>query len=296
MKKRTPDSTYPRLGQALVVLVMLLVVQTIFFAMVAVVGGAFGLGVSQSALTIGVVNLLAFSAVVYWGWRRTGVSWRSVFPLVGFPVGLLLPIGLVVLGGSVVLSEIDNLFRTVLPVSASVVEFFESLGTEEAGLLVSSFVLVMVAPVTEEFLFRGLILRGLRRHHSARWAIVISALMFGLSHMNPWQFFPTFFGGLLLAWLTLETGTLWPAILTHAANNALSSWVPSFLPEIPGYSSGLSEEVTLQPLWFDFAGLSVLAVGLWLVLRMIRSAESPLADGRTTKRPVGSAPAPPASE
>ncbi len=296
MKSRTPDPTYPRLAQALVVLVMLLVFQTIFFAVVAGVGVAFGLNVSQSALTLGVINLLAFSAVVFWGWRRTGEPWSSVFPLVGFPAALLLPMGLVVLGGSVILSEIDNLFRTLVPISASMVEFLESLGTEEAGLLTSTFVLVMVAPLTEELLFRGLILRGLLQHHSARWAIVLSALLFGLSHMNPWQFLPTLFGGLLLAWLTLETGTLWPAILTHAANNALSSWAPSFLPEIPGYSSGLSEEVTLQPLWFDFAGLGVLAVGLWLVWRMFGSTELPPAGRPATESPVDSDPAPPESE
>ena len=296
MKSRTPDPTYPRLAEALVVLVMLLVFQTIFFAVVAGVGVAFGLDVGQSALTLGVINLLAFSAVVFWGWRRTGVAWSSVFPLVGFPAALILPMGLAVLGGSVVLSEIDNLFRTLLPISASMVEFFESLGTEEAGVLASTFVLVIVAPVTEEFLFRGLILRGLLQHHSARRAIVLSALLFGLSHMNPWQFLPTLFAGLLLAWLTVETGTLWPAILTHAGNNALSSWAPSFMPEIRGYSSGLSEEVTLQPLWFDFAGLSVLAAGLWLLWRGFGSAEPPPASGRTTESPVGSDSAPPVSE
>lgn len=271
MKRRTPDPTYPGLKQAIGVLVKLLVFQVIFFVLVAGIGAAFGLDLTESALTIGVVNLLAFAVVIFPGWRRTGMPWSSVFPLGEFPAALLLPMALVILGGSVVLSEIDNLLRTVVPVSASMVEFFESLGTDEAGLVASMFVLVLVAPLTEEFLFRGLILRGLLQHHSARWAIAISALLFGLFHMNPWQFFPATIGGLLLGWITLETGTLWPAVLTHAANNSLSSWASSFMPEIPGYSTGISDEVTFQPLWFDSAGLAVLAAGLWLLWRTFGS-------------------------
>jgi membrane protease YdiL (CAAX protease family) len=244
----------------------------------------------ENALTFGVVALLAFTVVILRGWRRTGVPWNSVFPLGKFPVALLLPMGLVFLGGSVVLSEVDNLVRTVVPVSPSMMEFFESLSIEEAGVLGSLFLMVIVAPFTEEFLFRGLILRGLLQHHSAKWAIVISALLFGLFHLNPWQGIPTTIAGLLLGWLTLETGTLWPAILIHAANNGLSSWDPSFMPEIPGYSSGLGDEVIFQPFWFDSLGLALLAAGLWLLWRTLKSRSSGLASTRLGLDPVDGVP------
>ena len=46
---------------------------------------------------------------------------------------------------------------------------------------------VIVAPLTEELLFRGVILRGLLLHYSAPKAVIASSLMFGLVHLNPWQ-------------------------------------------------------------------------------------------------------------
>jgi membrane protease YdiL (CAAX protease family) len=287
MKGRTPDPTYPRTREAVSLLVTLVLLQLLFFALVAGIGAAFDLELTEGALTLGVVNLAVFAVVIFRGWRRTGVPWSSVFPTGEFPVALLLPIGLAVLGGSVVLSEIDNLVRMVVPVSASMEEFFENLGTEESGVLASTFLFVIVAPLTEEYLFRGLILRGFLQHHSAKWAIAISALLFGLFHLNPWQFFPATIAGLLLGWLTLETGTLWPAILTHAANNGLSSWAQSIMPDIPGYSA-LNDEVALQPFWFDSAGLAVLAAGLWLLWRTLGS--------RQTREGVGAIPTGPPVE
>jgi len=289
MKGKTPDSSYPRLKEAVVLLVTLFVLQLIFFALVAGAGAAFGTDVPEmmaSAPTLVAVTLLAFTVVILRGWRRTGVPWSSVFPLGKFPVALLLPMGLVFLGGSVVLSEIDNLLRTVVPVSPSMAEFFENVSIEEAGVLGSLFLLVIVAPFTEEFLFRGLILRGLLHHHSAKWAIAISALLFGLFHGNPWQGIPATIGGLLLGWLTLETGTLWPALLIHATNNGLSSWAPSVLPEIPGFSTGLGDEVIYQPFWFDSLGLALLAAGLWLLWRTFKSRSSGLAWSRPGSDPI----------
>lgn len=79
----------------------------------------------------------------------------------------------------------------------------------------------LIAPAAEELLFRRLLLRRLRPY-GERFALVASALCFGLFHGNLNQFFYAFLLGLVLAELALSTGCLWQAVLLHALVNLLS--------------------------------------------------------------------------
>lgn len=82
--------------------------------------------------------------------------------------------------------------------------------------------LVIVAPVMEELLFRGAIMGHLlRQGRSPRTAILLSALVFGLIHINPAQVVFAFLMGCVLGWVAWRTGSLWPAIAGHMLNNAM---------------------------------------------------------------------------
>lgn len=74
----------------------------------------------------------------------------------------------------------------------------------------------------EEFLNRGLVLRGLRSSMNEKTAILISALLFGLLHANIRQTLYTFVGGIILATLTIKTRSILPAMIIHFMNNAIS--------------------------------------------------------------------------
>lgn len=78
--------------------------------------------------------------------------------------------------------------------------------------------IAVVPPIIEEFLFRGAILGSLRKHGDAL-AIVVSAVMFGFAHSNFIQTPVTFLTGLVLAYLTVKTNSLIPAIIVHFVNN-----------------------------------------------------------------------------
>lgn len=67
----------------------------------------------------------------------------------------------------------------------------------------SSFLTVVIfAPLFEELLCRGVILRGLLHHITPAKAIFWSALMFAVMHLNPWQALPAFMVGLLMGGYT----------------------------------------------------------------------------------------------
>ena len=87
------------------------------------------------------------------------------------------------------------------------------------------------APLFEEWLCRGLVLRGLLRKMSPTGAICISAAFFAVLHMNPWQAIPAFALGLLFGLVYYKTGSLKLTMLMHCANNTLAviiSKIPAF--------------------------------------------------------------------
>lgn len=107
----------------------------------------------------------------------------------------------------------------------------------QLGLLLAA---VVLAPITEELMFRGVLLRSLEPR-GKRLAMVVSSLVFaavhavGLDDEMFWQSAlvvlpPIFILGLLLAWLTQRSGRLGPAIFLHSGWNLLAAFV-LLLPE-----------------------------------------------------------------
>ncbi|GAA4499909.1 hypothetical protein GCM10023172_19250 [Hymenobacter ginsengisoli] len=80
----------------------------------------------------------------------------------------------------------------------------------------------LLAPLLEEILFRGIILRGLLRNYSPAVAIGQSALLFGVFHLNPAQSLFAMLFGVTLGWLYYRTQSLAICITMHALNNLLS--------------------------------------------------------------------------
>ncbi len=100
-------------------------------------------------------------------------------------------------------------------------EAFSQLLTEPAALIVMT---VILAPILEEVLFRGIILKGLINNGTQPiTAIIISAVIFGVVHFNPWQFAGALLLGLVLGLVYYRTNSLLVPILLHAFNNLTSA-------------------------------------------------------------------------
>jgi membrane protease YdiL (CAAX protease family) len=92
----------------------------------------------------------------------------------------------------------------------------------------------VVGPVVEEVFFRGGILRNLRRTHTAGLTLLGTSLLFAAAHLDPQRldmrnFVPHFLGGLAMGYVRILSGSLWPAILLHAAFNSASALVALYL-------------------------------------------------------------------
>lgn len=81
---------------------------------------------------------------------------------------------------------------------------------------------VVVAPVTEEYLFRGMLYPAFRDETSPLAGAILSSVLFGAVHMS-WTAGPALFAlAFVLCRLYERTGSVWPGVLVHALNNATS--------------------------------------------------------------------------
>jgi sodium transport system permease protein len=107
--------------------------------------------------------------------------------------------------------------------------------------------------VCEELAFRGFILTGLLRRFRARNAILLSAFLFALYHLNVFLFLPAFGLGIVLGLLTVRSRSLVPAVVFHFLHNALLLAV-----------AGLAR----YPFWYDVAQSWAWVVGVSLAVAL----------------------------
>jgi membrane protease YdiL (CAAX protease family) len=137
---------------------------------------------------------------------------------------------------TMVSADLPNYWNFKLTTASPAMKSFYDMVTEllrqmTGGPLWSSFLLTAVfAPIFEEWLCRGMVLRGLLTKMKPGWAIVVSALFFALIHLNPWQALNAFIIGVVMGYVYYKTGSLWLTMLIHFVNNGTAvilSQIPS---------------------------------------------------------------------
>ena len=221
-------------------------------------------------ISLAFISVFSLGTVLLLGAWSARIPVRELIPLGGFRPLLIVALVPAVFGSCVALMEVATLIEWLLPMPAMMREFFEgAFGGRHTTL--GSFVLaVIVAPFMEEAVFRGLLLRSMLRRWPALPAVLITSLLFALFHANPWQFVGPLILGLLFGWLTVRTGTLWPAILAHALNNAIALTTMQLLGTDTEAQVAAEHSPQLGPLWLDLCGLACLVVGLALCVHLLR--------------------------
>ena len=132
----------------------------------------------------------------------------------------------------------------------------------------SSFLLVAIfAPIFEEWLCRGMVLRGLLTKLKPGWAIVVSALFFALIHMNPWQALNAFIIGVVMGYVYYKSGSLWLTMLIHFVNNGTSVVLSQFSSiDECSYWIEMMDRSTYVLLYV--LGVAVLAACIWAFKRI----------------------------
>ncbi len=236
-------------------------------------------GLGHQPLAIGCANIAATGGAIALGLLLNRLALCRAFPLGQLRGAQLVGMAVTVIGASVLISEVDNALRWLWPPPKWILSLLQQL-LFEGGLLSRVFLLVIVAPITEELLFRGIILRGLLNRYCPRLAVALTAFLFAVLHLNPWQSVSALILGLVFGWFYVRTGSVLLCVLAHALANGLCL-VFTLLPfDIPGMTGGPDySRVAFQPWWLDLSGVGVLAAGLWLFHKAAPDSVEPAQPG-----------------
>ena len=167
--------------------------------------------------------------------------------------------------------------------------FMEELADLPLPLAIVLF--AIIPPICEELAYRGFVLTGLRRSLNGWAAVLISALAFGFAHGFLQQSISASVLGVILGWLALRTGSIWPCLLFHATHNCLLRLRVTFHNDIesllsqPGLSwissAGLEDQSPYSPIFTSIC--AVLAGGLLWAICRDRSTQAKTELARTPK-------------
>jgi membrane protease YdiL (CAAX protease family) len=136
-----------------------------------------------------------------------------------------------------------------------VTHLFQGSPREQLAMAV---IATLLAPLAEEVAFRGYLLSALRTHLRPGAAIAASSVLFAAMHLDPVRFPAVLFLGAFLGWLAWRSGSLWPAVAAHAANNGLGSIAVMNGGGDPGAEGSVAAGLAL--LGAGLAGLAPLAL------------------------------------
>lgn len=125
-------------------------------------------------------------------------------------------------------------------------------GMDLASIIVSGVTTSLIVPIAEEFLFRGAILKSLSKY-GIPFAVGASAVLFGLMHGNIFQAPFATVAGIIMGYVAIRSGSLWPSIIIHMAINSFSTVCDMLIALLP-------ERYTLmvQFIFYGFTGLCIL--------------------------------------
>ncbi|MDO5321925.1 MAG: CPBP family intramembrane metalloprotease [Bacteroidia bacterium] len=137
------------------------------------------------------------------------------------PKGAVLCTALVVIG-TLALGFCSDAITSILPEMPEWLE--DMLSSMTQGTVWINFLCVSIfAPIFEEWLCRGMVMRGLLHNGSKPvWAIIISSIFFAVIHANPWQAVPALMLGAFFGLVYYKTGSLKLTMLMHFTNNTFA--------------------------------------------------------------------------
>lgn len=207
------ENYYPNIGQSLGIVGILILSMLLFSPVNLILNDMLGKEISflvfyllSTGVPFGIVHLIRN--------KKTGIN-KYNFSLSSVKIMVLVSISAIAVQTGIT-SPIANL----IPMPEFAKKMFLELANQNG--IFSFIAIVIAAPILEELIFRGIILDGLLKRYSPAKSIIISSVLFGIVHLNPWQFIGTLIIGLFLGWIYYKTRKLTLTIIIHFVNNLIA--------------------------------------------------------------------------
>ncbi|MBX3499204.1 MAG: CPBP family intramembrane metalloprotease [Alphaproteobacteria bacterium] len=152
------------------------------------------------------------AAPVLLGLHHPGGRWLWLAPIAVLVLSFVVDEGILRLVREFAGSEI-------LPTVNAVIA---EIATTPGRALLAILVIGVLAPLVEELVFRGLLYGYVEGRFGGEAALIVSSLAFAAAHIEPIHVALVLPIGVLLGWTRMRTGSLWPAIAAHVANNTVA--------------------------------------------------------------------------
>lgn len=161
---------------------------------------------------------LLFMVLYYNGDRA---YFLRINPMSGAELIITVVLGLFVFAANIFVTEINVILASFIseisiPQTPDVVSMTDKL--------IFMLMLVVVAPITEELIMRGVIMRGLEG--KSKWfAIIVTGMFFGMIHLSYYTVAAKILVGILLCYIVYATGSVYSGIIVHMINNGISGLI-----------------------------------------------------------------------
>jgi membrane protease YdiL (CAAX protease family) len=167
-------------------------------------------------------------------------------------------IPLIIIGTIALLFGIISPIGNLIPMPESIKKAFMDFGSQTG--IFAFFLMVIAAPILEELIFRGIILDGLLKKYSSTKSILISSLLFGLVHLNPWQFVTGLIIGIFSGWVYYRSRSLSYSIIIHASAN-LSGFIMRYFIDFDSFMDD-----TLIEMYGGLSNLIIAIIGSIIIV------------------------------
>jgi membrane protease YdiL (CAAX protease family) len=264
---------FPNKVESIFLAVAMVIMQMVVTFALAILGALGGfsdfLNLNPGARYI-VVFIISTAILLAYSLSRSGLKFKDIFHAhfnnpVLVAMMVLIPITMVIVGFRILLSDFFIVYYTLFPHPTYITEQLSVLmGSGIMGVLC----ICIVAPVTEEMIYRGVILRGLLASYGKNDAIVFSAIVFSIVHINPDQIVFALVIGLFFGWLYVKTYSLWPSIIAHILFNSFSQVLSSSLIKIQGVNVFPNNQVVFPSLLMQLIALILTVTGLFVLHKL----------------------------
>ena len=180
--------------------------------------------ISQQLTCFCLFGAIVTSLILYLNYRKEnlsfGLSANNLIYVIWTPLIYLLTIILLLIVGIINQYLLTNLFNVEIKPQEILEKFKELEKTYE--IIIFGISSVVIAPLYEELLFRGIIFPKLIQKTNFLTAVILSSLIFAILHFHLSALLPLFSLSLILSLIYLQTLSLWPCIFLHALFNLIS--------------------------------------------------------------------------
>lgn len=201
------------------------------FQMVANATGRQMMSANEIIISSTLSNVVAVAVFVIAKWHPLSLKFLKSGPWVTLYWTALISIGMLIPS-----QALEELIPDVLRQDIAADVFKTALSNPW-----SFIALAIMAPIAEEMVFRGSIMRAAEKSSIGRFkgstpgvnwgAVVFTSLLFAAVHGNPAQMPHAFLIGLLLGWLAYRTGSIVPGIMLHFINNGVAFLLAQLYPQ-----------------------------------------------------------------